>query len=231
MSCQPSVHYWVWKPAALAAILALLPCVADASQITLVDLHVNGPRPGVVAGTELTINSAVSVPPGLRVRFICGTRDYNLSTPHRISADGRCWIYESSVWEPITTSEHELKFKAIPLEYVAVDSAGHTGDQVYTLVFEDGELPSGSIQILIGQAPAYFRHVQEILVRCPAGVNGKEILRNKQRAYPNRGPGTECVEEITRFGDTAIRFASAKDCGSVRLPSWPGFLKLLSFGH
>jgi hypothetical protein len=219
------------------AIVAVIPCSAHAalgSAVTVLDLHlVDGDQPSFIAGELFLLNPTVSVPPGLQVRFFCATKDDLLRQPHRVSADHRCWTYDSSVWKP-SASDGQLRFGKIPFEW-AIGPGGKGHDQVYFLVFEDGDLPDGPIQIVKDQVPVYFNSGQQILIQAPpnAGDLAAPGTGTRMRASAGRpgvawilggtaagAEGTQtppppiCLE-VAEIRQGAVRFAAAKGCAGA----------------
>lgn len=189
---------------------------AAASEASIIDLRIHeqdGDRPSFVAGAPLYLNAAVNVPPRLQVRIFCGTKDYLSTSPHTPSADGRCWIYDSSLW-PYITIDRQLRLVGnIPIRFLGVDyQKKQVKAQTYFLVFEDGNLPSGKIQIRTDKVGIYFRRGQEIEIKPPPGVTMAQVIEDKKN-NPNNAPGIGCVEEVTHLGDDSVRFASTSNCG------------------
>jgi hypothetical protein len=167
------------------------------------------------------------------VRFFCAAKKDLLRQPHRISADNRCWTYESSVWKPSAT-DGQLMFGNIPFEW-AVGPGGKVQDQIYFLVFEDDDLPGGPIQILKEQVPVYFNSGLHVLIQAPPDAAGLTTLSTPTRkrvsgrqvdlpwisggsavaigAAPPPLPPI-CLE-VAEIRQGAVRFAAVKGCGGT----------------
>lgn len=228
-----------------AAIAAVIPCTAHAvagTAVTVVDLGlVDGDQPRFTAGHPFYLNPTLSVPPGLQVRFFCSAKKDLLRQPHRVSADNRCWTYESSVWKPSAT-DGQLNFGNIPFEW-AVGPEGKVQDQIYFLVFEDGDLPGGPIQILKDQVPVYFNSGQHVLIqaspeagvraprstpagrRASVGTLGLTLIGGGTAAAIGEAPPLATPEpiclEVAEIRPGAVRFAAVKGCGGTTGRSKP----------
>jgi len=196
-----------------AAIAVVIPGTVHAlaeTAVTVVDLGFeDGDRPPrFTAGLPFYLNPTLSVPPGLQVRFFCAAKKDLLRHPHGVSADHRCWTYESSVWKPAAT-DGQLRFGNIPFEWV-VGPGGKVQNQTYFLVFEDGDLPGGTIQILKDQVPVYFNSGVHILFQAPADAAG---FATHGTPTGNRGSGGPpiCLE-VAEIRHGAVRFAAVKGC-------------------
>jgi hypothetical protein len=233
----------VLRPIAVVIVAAIAAAVnpgpahaAPDVAVTVVDLHlVDGEQPSFMAGQPFYLNPTVSIPPGLQVRFFSAAKDGLLQRPHRTSADRRCWIYDSSVWKP-AASDGQLRFGNIPAEWAA--GPGVNG-QVYFLVFEDGDLPDGPIQILKDQVPIYFNSGLQISIH-PSPDADRRPRRGVGAGAPGAvapgavGPGALawvggtaaaatggeapppliCLE-VAAIQKGAVRFAAASNCGGA----------------
>jgi hypothetical protein len=246
--CPPRAFDVMLLSLAIVTVSASSPPPAAASAANVIDLHLaNGDQPTFVAREPLRLNTSASVPHRLQGRFFCNTRQGLLKQPHRVSADGSCWIYESVVWKP-SARDGQLYFGAIPLSWLGVDAGGRRVDQVYFLVFEDGDIPTGTIRIKADQVRFYFQKGQHIRIHAPADADVVELSTVSAAAAGQRGGGTkkahrskspsaseaepaeptDCLE-VAGLGQDSVRFASVKGCGQVsRDPSvalfWPRLL-------